>query len=357
MAALRFADVKQHATGHWLPLLAELAPNLGEAIEKTPRHVGCPVHGGSDGFRLYQDAAQVGGGVCNSCGSFRDGFALLGWLNGWDNSQTLREVAGVLGLAGQSGNTPPMPIKPITPKSTRDAIKSRNSAARDALRRVYSQLLPADHPDAKPLIAYLIERGLGGIVLAGLPDSLRYHPNLDYWEPDPTTGKPVKRGSHPAMVALIQSPNGKMATLHRTYLQADGQKAAVESPKKLMTAVERGASHGAAIQLCEPIHELCLAEGIETALAVWLATGKPTWATISAYGLESVQLPDCVQRVFIMADLDRSGRGEQAACKLAGRLENEGRTVSIHLPEHPIQEGEKSRDWLDVLNEKEETTP
>jgi len=354
MAALRFADVKQHAAGRWLPLLEQLAPDLSEAIKQTPKHVKCPVHGGTDGFRLYEDADQVGGGVCNSCGAFRDGFALLGWLNGWDNSQTLKEVAGVLGLVGHGLDRPPLPVsKPKPNPNSGKEIESRNNSARQALRRVYRQLLPVESAEVevKPLLSYLVGRGLGELVLVGLPQNIHFHPNLDYWEPD--NGKPVKRGSFPAMVAAVHSPAGEVVTLHRTYLQTNGDKAAVASPKKLMTAVERGASHGAAIRLYEATKELYLAEGIETALAVRLATGRPVWATISAYGLESVELPNSVERVFIMADLDRSGRGKQAALKLAGRLESEGRTVSIHLPTDPIEEGKKSRDWLDVLNHKE----
>jgi len=54
-----------------------------------PNHVSCPVHGGEDGFRFFHDAPVTGGGVCNTCGAFKDGFRLLCWVNGWSFLQAL----------------------------------------------------------------------------------------------------------------------------------------------------------------------------------------------------------------------------------------------------------------------------
>lgn len=39
-----------------------------------------------------------GSGVCNTCGNFRDGFALLEWVNDWSFRETLEAVAKVLDM-------------------------------------------------------------------------------------------------------------------------------------------------------------------------------------------------------------------------------------------------------------------
>src|SRR5471032_2509610 len=55
-------------------------------------HVACPVHGGRDGFRLYNDYHDTGGGVCNTCGGFRDGFKLLAWIRNYTRKDAVRDV-------------------------------------------------------------------------------------------------------------------------------------------------------------------------------------------------------------------------------------------------------------------------
>lgn len=90
--------VRQAARGGWLAILEQLAPALGEAIEKAPRHVDCPfpAHGGKKDFRLFRDAAETGGGVC-TCGTSHDGFEMLMKINGWSFKDALREVGDLIG--------------------------------------------------------------------------------------------------------------------------------------------------------------------------------------------------------------------------------------------------------------------
>ena len=86
-----------------------------------------------------------------------------------------------------------------------------------------------------------------------------------------------------------------------------------------MPAVRRGAMSGAAIRLYAHHDILAVAEGIETSIAVTLATGLPTWATVSANGMKALLVPETVKTVYIMTDLDRSGAGFKAAKILAAR--------------------------------------
>ena len=75
---LEAETIRNRARGSWLGILGSLAPELEPALQRLGRHVPCPIHGGRDGFRLFRDAPDTGGGICNTCGAFPDGFASYG---------------------------------------------------------------------------------------------------------------------------------------------------------------------------------------------------------------------------------------------------------------------------------------
>lgn len=90
------AMVKRLVGNNWARVLNELAPCLKEACDNLGYHVPCPVHGGKDGFRLFSDASETGGGICNTCGAFPDGLAILQWVNGWSFRETLDAISGYI---------------------------------------------------------------------------------------------------------------------------------------------------------------------------------------------------------------------------------------------------------------------
>lgn len=86
-------------------------------------------------------------------------------------------------------------------------------------------------------------------------------------------------GHFPAMLGAVTSPEGVLVGLHRTYISKAGLKAPVSCPKKLSRT--SGLLAGASIKLHEPSVingklTLGVAEGIETALACYLASGIST---------------------------------------------------------------------------------
>ena len=148
-----------------------------------------------------------------------------------------------------------------------------------------------------------------------------------------------------AWQALLFAQAGHAVTLHRTYLR-DGRKALGDQSKKLLSA----GINGAAVRLDEATDELALTEGIETALAVRLRTGKPTWAAINCGNLERIWIPEQVQRVCIYADNDSDAEfaGQASAYILAQRLVREAkkagvpRTVEVFVPR------QAGTDWADI---------
>ena len=121
-------------------------------------------------------------------------------------------------------------------------------------------------------------------------------------------------------------PSREVMAVHRTFIKADGSNKAPVTQSKMML----GPCAGGAVRLAPAGDELVLAEGIETALSILQATGKPTWACLSTSGLKAVLLPPEVKTVTIGADGDSAG--EKAAEEAAGRLYREGREVKIARP-------------------------
>jgi putative DNA primase/helicase len=338
---LAAATVRDRARGQWIWILGRLAPTLERALARPGRHVPCPVHGGRDGFRVFRDCADTGGGICNTCGSRSDGFALLMWANDWGFRETLEAVARDLRLDTGGAWTVPSPRREPAPAPAprRDAQE-----AEAALRRVWSETLDPRDPAAQPLQRYLRYRGIDA---QPDPRVVRFHPGLGYFDAD---GR--RLGIYPALVARVSNAAGRPVTLHRIYLARDGRKAPVESPKKLMTPLAPIA--GGAIRLYPPGATLGITEGLETALVVRQRTGMAVWCGISAALLERFEPPPGVSLVVVWADLDVSGAGERAALGLRERLSARGLRSVVHVPRGPIPAGAKGLDWADLWRLKGE---
>jgi putative DNA primase/helicase len=332
--------VKDDARGRWQRVLPNLAPALKEAVDRRGKHVPCPIHGGRDGFRVFRDVDETGGGVCNTCGYFADGFSLLMWINGWGFGQTIRAVAEH--LAGAPNSSVPKRASPVVGHcgSVDDITR------REQLNRTWRESLPLTHPAAEPARLYLARRGLA----ARAPEALRFHPELGYYADQRLVG------CYPAILAQVTGQAGDAVTLHRTYFTVDGQKAPVDAPKKLMRYPAAKQLTGGAIRLVDPGSRLAVTEGIETALAVIEATGLPAWATGNAHLLETFVPPPGVRQVLVFADKDRSsrphpsGHGQEAARGLVTRLWAMGIRAGAIAPGLDIPDGKKGVDWLDVFN-------
>lgn len=286
------------------------------------KHGPCPICGGKDRFR-FDDLEGRGTYICTpdgaGCGA-GDGFQLLQRYHGWTPKEAFEFLENLLG-GGPEHISDILKRIPLIKNNLNKQENSENK--RKKLNLVWSQSKIITSGD--PVDIYLRSRG---IILQFWPENLRYHSQLPYYDDE----KKKVIGTFPAMIALVQDPNDKGITIHRTFL-GDGCKANVPQPKKLMPPIMPGVLHGAAIRLYKPGDGvLAVAEGIETALAFNVATKIPIWATISAGGMEKIDLPQNIREVIIAVDNDQSGRGQEAASKLAKRLLIEGRTVRSVIP-------------------------
>lgn len=230
------------------------------------------------------------------------------------------------------GSTAGQSFDPVLRRVDTASIQQEQDRARERLRRLWAESEPLDLRRHEIARRYLESRGLGAL-LNDPPAELRFHQALAYFDGS------ARRllGCYPAILAAVRGPDGHVMTLHRTYLAADGAgKAAVPSPRKVCPPWRKNGLRAAAVRLYAATERLALAEGIETALAVRLASGWPVWSCVSAHGLASVELPDPVRSVLIAADYDRAGL--DGAQTLAQRLRAQGRCVRVAVPDEPGQD-------------------
>lgn len=332
---LDWPGLRKVAKGKWSDIFQRLlGKELGPAMGNAPYHVSCPVHGGDDGYRLFEHYNDTGRGVCNTCGVQKSGFDTLVWIRQKTNPGYTVDDAGREVARWHSGEFNSMELPPLKIPELR---KIDPEVARAKIFRVLAGCYPWPNT---PIERYLINRG---IWLEHLSSAVKAHPGLDYYD------EPTKKvlGTYPCLIAPMKDVHGAIVSLQRIYLTEDGEKAPVPKVKKMMSACAD--IRGSSVQLFPPEETLAVVEGIETGYAVHAITGLPVWAATVAGLLEVIELPPCVKRVVIFADLDRSMRGQIAAERLAARLEAKGIIVEVYYPEGPIPEGKKGIDWLRVL--------
>lgn len=369
----------------WVEILSVLAPELEEALDnynsKVP-HVPCPGHGGTDGFRLFKDVNSTGGGVCNTCGYFKDGFRLLAWINtvrehgstptGYkpaEDTAGMKTAYGDVAYYKNHGaarnpelrNRVARVEKGLSEEELRkkeEELKQRKEWIMKVSKEFWEACVPATYtwdkndsnaPFNNYVNRYFEGRGLTDIYL---PPLLRFNPKTLY------TGE-SEAFYFPGIVSPVtRVDNGtlKVVGLHRIYLETkpDGtvSKAPVASPKKILPW---GDLEGSCIRLypLEGSRTLVFTEGIETAVAVNKLTGLPVWPCVTAWGMEHVQIPDDVDTILIAQDFDISGKGQSSADALAARVKAAGKVPIIVSPEqfyipskHP-----KGVDWDDACKE------
>jgi putative DNA primase/helicase len=167
--------------------------------------------------------------------------------------------------------------------------------------------------------------------LTCFPTCLRTASNLHY--------QSDRSSFHPAMIAMVTAPDGAPSSVHRTYLTADGRKASVDEPRRMMPGT---IAKGSAVRLAPPMGVLGIAEGIETALSASALFAVPCWAAVNAGMLAAWQPPPEVKRILIFGDNDPGYAGQAAAYALARRLASDKCALEVHVPADP------GADWNDV---------
>lgn len=300
--------VKEQAIGRWQGIYAALGIEVGDG-----KHCPCPICGGKNRFRC-DDKDGTGSWICNQDGA-GDGWSLLMKKLGLTFPDAIEQVGNIIGA--------------ITPS----AKPKESVMTPEKMREIFNGSRPVTEGD--PVSRYLSSRGLTKI-----SGKLRHHQQC--WEGE------TKKNQH-AMLAIFTGADGQAVTMHRTYLDADGKKLQIESPKKILPALKK--MTGGAVQLYPPGPTLGVAEGIETAIAASEDTGLPVWAATTAVLLESFEVPPGVEHLVIFADNDKNYTGQKAAYTLANKVSVQKKiSVTVYIPDVT------GDDWADVYAKRRKIT-
>jgi len=290
-----FEDFRAATNGRWYGILSSYG--IDQSFLRNVKGP-CPLCGGKDRW-VWDDKEGKGTYFCRGCGP-GDGLNLLQKYTGKSLKELMAEIAPRV-----------------------DNFESKKPRAKpsgdERIRRIIKESVPISNFHGGIVRQYLASRGVKASPF------LREHPGLKYYDAD---GKVV--GTFPAMVALVENMTA-VATLHITYLTAEGTKAPVPSVKKILTP--RCSTDGAFIRLTKDYDAVGIAEGIETALAVMKMYNIPCWASGTAGMLEKFCPPPAVQGVIIYGDHDASFTGQKAAYTLAQNLVKKGITVTVKIPD------------------------
>lgn len=258
--------------------------------------------------------------ICAGKLQVKDGeVGLLAWCYGagCSFSTIVRELRN-RGLVGDA----PRPMSPRPPPRVRPPPA-------DDLMAMWHRCRLVEHGSVAAI--YLLRRG------CALP-----HPDGDLrWAP-------VLR--HPsghvglALVGLVTHVETAVPmTAHRTWVASDGSgKAALERPRLLWPGLPKA---GGCIRLwpdAEVTMGLCVAEGVESALAAARGFGS-AWAALDAGNLAEFPMLAGIDALTIVADHDAAGRAAAERC--AARWAAAGREVRVWRVGAPAQQGSDIADW------------
>ncbi len=297
-------DIGQIADQLGIPGLAPWPPRPG-----TESVGPCPKCGGRDRFSISVNRKLFN---CRRCEGKGDVISLVRFVRGCSLPEALDWLCGP---------EPQMsPEERRARKKASDDNQRRNEerAARERRREIEAAGIlwhQAKDFDRAPLRDYLRARGITEDMLPDLPVTLRHHPDLPYMVRADQGWREIHRG--PAMLALVQAPNGRGRGCHRTWYDPAAPQGKISiidpetgtgQPRKKM----RGSKRGAAIRLhtpAAPWDTLVMGEGIETTLTALCARVWPDaafWAGVdlgnisgrrqSGKGLRFSGLPDMTDR-------------------------------------------------------------
>ena len=301
---MRHTPTAELARGKWRGILMALGMD-GKFL--ADRHGPCPMCGGKDRFR-FDNKDGNGTWICGACGA-GNGMELVKLHLGCEFREAAKRVDEVLGSGA--------PIASSKPKA-----EWTDAEIREAKRALYGRSRPIEAGDVAA--RYLASRGLGS----------------DEWPAALRTAPPDGQG-FASIVAVISDAEGKPASLHQTYV-TDRGKAPIGTPRRM---AKGPLPDGACIRLSAPRADLCIAEGIETALSVERLFETPCWAVLNTSMMSKfIPPPECTS-LTICADNDAKYGGEAAAYALAHRLacKHPEMDVNVRVPEII------GEDWNDVL--------
>lgn len=289
-------------------------------------------YGSKGSIAVETDGLKAGQWYDHERGTGGDGLALIRHQRRLPNGPALDWARDWLGLPAWSGHLTAQAdvaaFGGVTPEKVyldpaEDASAAAAPDAGDKALKFAAIVRRCSAPAGTSADLYLEHRG---ITTRPLPDCLRYRPNAF--------------GGYGALVALATEADGTVAALQQIYITNQGRKAPVKVSKRTNKARDGWTSVAAVRLPGKPALVLC--EGVETALSVWQATGRETWACLGIPNIGKAPVPEG-EPVIIARDGDVPGsKADNQIIRSAQALVERGHSVSVATP----PEGKDANDVL-----------
>jgi len=268
-------DTRENAHGKWVGILK----GMGFTDKQlSGEHGPCPMCEGKDRFR-FTDYKGNGDYFCSGCGP-GSGFDLIIQKHDWEFGYAAKKVDQILGT-----------------KNIQEVFKPKVDVEK---RRRDLNALWQKGTNIALVESHLRKRGL------------KYNSMWKDLRGINSMYMAKSNKVHDGMLALVRNSQGIPISVHRTYF--------VERQRKMMPPTE--SINGGAIRIGVPAGDtLVIGEGVETTIAgMQHYKCEAGYACISAHGMETVKIPQTIERAIILADHDFSFTGQKAAFTLAHRL-------------------------------------
>lgn len=257
-------------------------------------HGAKPRKGRSGSFVVNLAGPRRGKWTDYADGTFGDLLDVIRVQRGLSTSEALQEAADWLAV--------PRPAEQRQRSAENgNAISSVDREER--ARKLFARCSPIA---GTPAETYLRRRGI-----TEFGPALAYHPSLFYTDQEAQ----LEPRTWPGLVCAITTNGSLIIGVNRIYLTAEGEKAPVENPKKVIGTIAPGAVRVGDITN----RRLIVGEGVETILAV--RTALPDYAvaaTLTTRHLERFEPPDELLELWIARDAGEPGA--RAADALVARL-------------------------------------
>lgn len=312
----------------WISLLVSYGV---PADRLTGKACACPVCGGDDRF-TYDNRRGRGDWVCRQCNHGKamagDGLQLITRLNRIGLYRLMRDLDG--------GPAPRATKVAAGAKAPRPKRKPDLKFVGNRLNSMWDDAKPVSSGD---LVMQYLGARVPGLRVAP-PAALRLG-MLEYWHDRKVIG------SWPGILARFELPDGRLGTLHRTYLERSSpSKAKIVSDDgeildSKLNDMTLNPLQGGAVRLMEPFDgEIGVAEGLESACGAFMESGIPMWYCLNIGLLRQFVVPEGlgIRVVHIFVDFDeidpktQRSIGVAGGLELAKRLKADGFTVIVHRP-------------------------
>jgi putative DNA primase/helicase len=299
----------------------------------TGNATACPICAGDDRF-TYDNKRGRGDWVCRRCDNgdpmAGDGLRLICRLNRIGLFKLMRQIDG---RSMSSFETVTRSSRSPAPARKR---KADPAFVEERLTSMWDRAKPSASGD---LLMRYLETRIPGLT-APPPKALRLG-MLEYRHEKKVIG------TWPGILARFELPDGRLGTLHRTFLErsvpakakiVSGDGEILDSKLNDMTLNPLA---GGAVRLMDPVDgEIGVGEGLETAYGAHMLFDVPVWNCLNCNLLRQFVVPEGlgIRVVHIFVDFDKvdpkTGKspGVAAGVELAKRLRADGYTAIIHRP-------------------------